>query len=479
LRGGCERFSAVNPEQGAFDMSGLISWKYPSLCRIAISILLMVSFSACSNGAAERSGGPGTPASGGGISFRLVWQRTPLSGAKARLSPPFNACVDHGIDTIAATVSNGTVTVTNSWPCSLHEGVVLGVSAGTYDVTIDGKASGVTTWSGLASAITVTNQIADAGTIIMSYIGTDTGQPTVTSITPASNPSVTTNVPVTDRIIIAFSEPMAISTVSTTSITLINSGDMSTVSGVLSYVTASNAAAFIPSANLAYDTQYVLQVASGITDLANNQLVSDYTNTFMTESVPVDAPAAPSGVAARPGNGQVTLDWLASNGTASYNVYYLSSAGVTTTNGTKISDARAPYVHVGLANSQTYYYLVTSVNSTGETEAAAEVNATPSFPASSPAAPASLEVTPGSSQNVITWPTVAGATSYNLYWSAAPITPDITSADNVIRGVTCFIATCSFTHTGLTTGQTYYYILTAANSSGESAGSMQAASTPD
>jgi hypothetical protein len=434
--------------------------------------------SACSNRAEESGvpGGSGGMAPGtGGVAFRLVWQQ-PLTRAKALLTPSFNACVDRGIATIAATVSDGTTTVSASWPCSAHEGLILGVPAGTsYTVQINGISSGATIWSGLTSTIIVNaSQITDAGTIVMGYVGGDTTRPTVLSIDPHSNPTTTANVPATDRFSIVFDEPMAISTIKAANITL-KLIDNTPVSGIVSYNRANNTAAIVPSTPLAYNTQYVLQVVSCITatscitDLAGNSLVSDYTNTLMTESAPVGVPAAPSGVTASPGNGQVTLDWLASNGSASYTVYYLNSAGVTTLTGTKIPDARAPFVHIGLTNNQTYYYLVTAVNGTGETQAAAEVNATPVFPAGNPLPPASVTVISGSSQNSISWPAVTGATSYNLYWSTMPITPDITAADNVIRDVTS-----PFTHTGLTNGLPYCYIITAMNANGESAGSMQA-----
>jgi hypothetical protein len=464
-------------------MSRTIKSNYASLWFFAICIVLTSFFSACSGGSTQQSADTGDtsvamPAGTGGVVFRLVWEQTPGSGAKALFTPPFNACVDHAIDTITAIVSNGTTTITsNSWPCSLHEGLILGVPAGTnFTVQINGLSSGptTTTWNGVASAITVNaGQITNTGTIVMSYVGGDTTQPVVTSITPHSNPAITTNVPSTDRIIIAFTKPMAISTITADNIKL-NLLDDTPVSGKVSYDEASNTAAFIPSAPLAYDTQYALQVISCVTstcvtDTGGNLLASDSSNTFTIESTPIAVPAAPSSVTATPGNGQVTLDWLASNGSTSYNIYYLSTAGVTTTSGTLLPDVRAPFVHIARTNSQAYYYIVTAVNSFGESLISAEVSTTPVFPAGNPLPPASVTVTPGGTQNVITWSTVAGAVSYNMYWSTTPITPDKDSADNVVRGITS-----PFIQTGLTTGLPYCYIITAMNANGESAGSMQA-----
>jgi cellulose 1,4-beta-cellobiosidase len=170
------------------------------------------------------------------------------------------------------------------------------------------------------------------------------------------------------------------------------------------------------------------------------------------------------------GNGQVTLDWLAVNGAESYNVYYGTSAGVTTTTGTQIAGVRAPAVHFGLTNNTPHYYIVTAVNSFGESLISAESGTTPVVPAGNPAAPASLAVNfnGGVSPYLVTWPTVAGM-SYNLYWSPRAIYPDHNTADNVIRNVN----PGSYSHGNVTPGTTYCYIVTALNAAGESADSMQ------
>ncbi len=88
-------------------------------------------------------------------------------------------------------------------------------------------------------------------------------------------------------------------------------------------------------------------------------------------------PSPPSGVTANAGNGQITISWNSVSGATSYNIYWSTSSGVTPANGTKIPDAASPFTQTGLTNNTTYYYIVTAVNSYGESIASGQVSATP------------------------------------------------------------------------------------------------------
>jgi fibronectin type 3 domain-containing protein len=99
-------------------------------------------------------------------------------------------------------------------------------------------------------------------------------------------------------------------------------------------------------------------------------------------SVPAPtAPATPTGVSATGGTNQVSLTWSAVSGATSYNVYWSTTSGVTTANGTRIAGATSPYVQTGLLDSTAYYYIVTAVNSSGESTASAQATATTATPA--------------------------------------------------------------------------------------------------
>jgi hypothetical protein len=72
-----------------------------------------------------------------------------------------------------------------------------------------------------------------------------------------------------------------------------------------------------------------------------------------------------------------------------------------------------------------------------------------------------VSATAGDGQITISWNDSQGALSYNIYWSenAEVTTTNGTLISNVVS---------PYTHTGLTFGTTYYYIVTAENSGGES-----------
>jgi len=176
-------------------------------------------------------------------------------------------------------------------------------------------------------------------------------------------------------------------------------------------------------------------------------------------------PAAPTGVSAVGGTKQATLSWTAVTGASSYNLYWSTTTGVTTANGMKISGVSSPAVQTGLSDSTTYFYILTAVNSAGESAASVQVAASTlpanAPPPSVPAAPTGVSATGGANQATVSWSAVTGATSYNVYWST---TSGVTTATGArIAGVSS-----PFVHTGLGASTAYFYVVTAVNSTGES-----------
>ena len=177
-------------------------------------------------------------------------------------------------------------------------------------------------------------------------------------------------------------------------------------------------------------------------------------------------PPAPTGLVATAGSNQVGLTWTSALGATSYNVkrgttsggpYSTIAPGVTATSHT---DTTA-------VNGTTYYYVVSAVNGGGESPNSAEASATPQAP-SAPPAPTNLTASAGKKKITLNWNASAGATSYNVKRSTTnggPYSPVAT------------VTSTTLTNTGLTSGVTYYYVVTAANAGGESPNSNQASAT--
>ena len=118
-------------------------------------------------------------------------------------------------------------------------------------------------------------------------------------------------------------------------------------------------------------------------------------------------PAAPAGVVATAGNTQVSLTWTASSGATSYHVKRgTASGGPYTQVG---APTAASDTDTGLTNGTTYYYVVTALNTAGESGNSSEANAKPVAPTQIPAAPAGVVATPGNAQVSLTWTASSGS----------------------------------------------------------------------
>lgn len=87
-----------------------------------------------------------------------------------------------------------------------------------------------------------------------------------------------------------------------------------------------------------------------------------------------------------------------------------------------------------------------------------------------PTAPTNLSATTGNAQVTLTWTAVTGATSYNVKRATTAGGPYTTIASSV--------STATYTDTTVTNGTTYYYVVTAVDTGGESGNSNEASATP-
>lgn len=180
------------------------------------------------------------------------------------------------------------------------------------------------------------------------------------------------------------------------------------------------------------------------------------------------APAAPTNVTATAiSSSQINLAWNTTPGATNYDVlrsttnggtYTIIATGITATN----------YSDTALAGGTTYYYVVTALNNGGQSTNSIQASATTLTPPGAPIGLTATGVFPG--QIDLSWTASAGATSYNVQSSYVSGGPYVTIA----TGVTA----TSYTNSGLTGNVTYYFVVSAVNTSGASSNSTEANAFP-
>jgi fibronectin type 3 domain-containing protein len=194
----------------------------------------------------------------------------------------------------------------------------------------------------------------------------------------------------------------------------------------------------------------------------NTYVASSDVWTYTVGTAPTP-PAPPTGLTATAGNATVSLTWRASTGATSYNVKRATGSPGAAYTTIALGLTAANYVDLAVVNGTTYYYVVTAVNSAGESASSAYAGATPQGP---PAAPTNLKAVAAGKRGEIklAWTASTGATSYRVKRSTVSGGPYA-----LVKTVTG----TSYTDNKLATG-VYYYVVTALNPSGESQNSIQA-----
>ena len=197
-----------------------------------------------------------------------------------------------------------------------------------------------------------------------------------------------------------------------------------------------------------------------------------------TPAASVTVPGAPGSIAAARGNTQVTVSWSApiSDGGSpitGYTVYRrIGTTGsfsfLATTSGSVTT-----YTDTNLTNGTAYWYQVSATNIVGEGPQSTPATATP---AAVPGSPTGLAATGSPGQVALSWtaPTDSGGspiTGYKIFRT--------TTAGSYGPTPIATVTGTSYTNTGLTNGTTYYYIVKATNSIGDSPASNEASATPN
>jgi Glycoside hydrolase family 44 len=182
----------------------------------------------------------------------------------------------------------------------------------------------------------------------------------------------------------------------------------------------------------------------------------------------VTTPSAPAALVAMAGNQQISLTWTASTGATSYHLKRATTSGGPYA---QVGSATATgYADTGLTNGTEYFYVVSAVNTAGESTNSTPASSTPTAQASAvPAVPVALAATAGNQQISLSWTASSGATSYHV--KRATVSGGPYSQVGAPTGN-------AFLNTGLANGTTYYYAVSAMNATGESANSNLASATP-
>ena len=184
------------------------------------------------------------------------------------------------------------------------------------------------------------------------------------------------------------------------------------------------------------------------------------TNITIIEAATLPPPAAPTGVAAVPGNARVTVSWDIVPGAITYNLWRaMTPGGLYSLVAANLGAVNLGYTDTGLANNIAYYYVVTANNANGTSVNSMEVSTTPSPMVSDLAALA----TNGAIQ--LTWSGLPG-TTYNVKRSATCGGPYSIIATS--------ISDTNYTDWAVAAGQTNYYIVTINNGGSESIPSNEA-----
>jgi len=177
-------------------------------------------------------------------------------------------------------------------------------------------------------------------------------------------------------------------------------------------------------------------------------------------------PPAPWQLLIDSADNQITIDWENVWGADSYNIYWSTDPGVTKHNGIMLTYVDNPFIHSDIINGVSYYYVLTSNYADHESADSTEVSAIPG----APLLPTEVAANASDIGIIISWDDVPLATSYNLYWSNEP---EVTTSGAPIEGVSS-----PYTHTDLI-GLSYYYVVTAVNSFGESKKSPEVTAFPN
>ncbi len=168
----------------------------------------------------------------------------------------------------------------------------------------------------------------------------------------------------------------------------------------------------VPEADMGFQvaSPYTLTISSDTT-LQAVAVMPDGTQSAVAVASYRFAPFQPQFSTGTSGVSSVILSWNPVATATSYNIYYRQGTTVSTSTGTQIHNVASPHTVAGLTGGSQYAFIVTAVNTNGESLPSAIVTVTPLLPS-----PSGLTVVSASTQAVYAkWSPVSGADHYEVY----------------------------------------------------------------
>ena len=170
--------------------------------------------------------------------------------------------------------------------------------------------------------------------------------------------------------------------------------------------------------------------------------------------------APPTSLVATAGVGRITLSWQPAAGATGYRIKRGQSPGAYTS---FFVTTAPPFADLAVLDGTTYYYAVTTLSGTNESENSAEASAsTPLAP------PTDVAATASAGQVQLTWTPSSGATSYLIRRGTT----------SGVYGNQFSATTAPFVDDTVANGTTYFYVVLASNLQGQSAPSAEVSATP-
>lgn len=185
-----------------------------------------------------------------------------------------------------------------------------------------------------------------------------------------------------------------------------------------------------------------------------------YNSGQVSVTTPASPPSAPAWLSASPGIQQIYLWWPSSSGATYYNLKRWNGSAYATI----ASPTDTTYIDTGLPVNSSYLYVVSAANGSGQSADSSAASAT-----TAPAAPVGVGASGGTYIVTVSWFWVSGASTYRVKRLSG-------SGGSVVATFTT--SNTTYTDSGLPSGATFYYVVSAVNSSGtESPNSSQVSAT--